>query len=349
MRVLTKQGVIPLLTERQLEVVLSVVYEYIRSGESVGSRTVSRRYLTGHSSATIRNEMSDLEEMGFLKQPHTSSGRVPTTQGYRLYVDSVLQRVDSSKYSKEWIRSLGEHHKGVEGALESASDILSRVSNYVGVAAVTPLDKVKFQRVDFVRLGDKNVLLLVVLQGGLVHQKVTSLPWDMTQEYLDDLSRRINVFAGCEWTEIKKSLKAYITQELQDYKSACEAALRELEGIMIYPSMKVFTGSMSHMLNLPDFQDLSRIQALYEFLEQEEGMAELVKSCSKEGINVVIGEENASPAMKKSALVAASTVCNGQMTMIGVVGPERMDYEKVITTIDKVLRTMDMGSEEEAE
>ena len=178
---LTKQEVIPLLTERQLEVVLSVVYEYIRSGESVGSRTVSKRYLTGHSSATIRNEMSDLEEMGFLKQTHTSSGRIPTTLGYRLYVDSVLQRVDSSRHNKEWIKSLGEHQRGLEGALESASDILSRVSNYVGVAAVTPLDKVRFQRVDFVRLGEKNVLLLVVLQGGLVHQKVISLPWDMTQ------------------------------------------------------------------------------------------------------------------------------------------------------------------------
>ncbi len=346
---LTRQEVKPLLTERQLEVMLSVVYEYIKSGESVGSRTVSRRYLTGHSSATIRNEMSDLEEMGFLKQPHTSSGRIPTTLGYRLYVDSVLQRVDSSKYSKEWIKSLGEHRKGIEGALESASDILSRVSNYVGVAAVTPLDKVKFQRVDFVRLGERNVLLLVVLQGGLVHQKVISLPWDMTQEYLDDLSRRINVFAGCEWTEVKKSLKAYIMEELQDYKSACAAALRELEGIMISPSIKAFTGSMSHMLNLPDFQDLSRIQTLYEFLEQEEGMAELVKSCSKEGINIIIGEENESPAMKRSALVAASTICNGQMTMIGVVGPERMDYEKVITTIDRVFRTMDTGSDEEAE
>ncbi len=86
-----------------MEIVLSVVYEYIRSGESVGSRTVSKRYLTGHSSATIRNEMSDLEEMGFLKQTHTSSGRIPTTLGYRLYVDSVLQRVDPSLYSKEWI------------------------------------------------------------------------------------------------------------------------------------------------------------------------------------------------------------------------------------------------------
>lgn len=330
-----------------MEIVLSVVYEYIRSGESVGSRTVSKRYLTGHSSATIRNEMSDLEEMGFLKQTHTSSGRIPTTLGYRLYVDSVLQRVDPSLYSKEWIMRLGDHQRGLEGALELASDILSKMSNYVGVAAVTPLDKVRFQRVDFVRLGERNVLLLVVLQGGLVHQKVINLPWDMTQEYLDELSRRINVFAGCEWTEIKNSIKEYIMQELRDYRSACAAALRELEGIMVSPSMKVFTGSMSHMLNLPDFQDLGRIQALYEFLEQEEGMAELVKSCSVEGINVVIGEENEAPAMKKSALVAASTVCNGQMAMIGVVGPERMDYEKVITTIDKVLRTMDLGAEEE--
>lgn len=346
---LTRQGVIPLLTERQLEVVLSVVYEYIRSGESVGSRTVSRRYLTGHSSATIRNEMSDLEEMGFLRQTHTSSGRVPTTMGYRLYVDSVLQRVDPSKFGKEWVKALGENKKGIEGALESASDILSRFSSYVGVAAVTPLDRVKFQRVDFVRLGERNVLLLVVLQGGLVHQKVISLPWDMTQDCLDDLSRRINVFAGFEWTEIKKSLKAYIMQELRDYKSACTAALRELEGIMLSPSMKIFTGSMSHMLNLPDFQDLSRIQALYEFLEQEEGMAELVKSCSKEGINVVIGEENESPAMKKSAFVAASTVCDGQLAMIGVIGPERMDYEKVIAMIDRVLRTMDIGAEGEVE
>ena len=336
-----------MLTERQLEIVLSVVYEYIRSGESVGSRTVSKRYLTGHSSATIRNEMSDLEEMGFLKQTHTSSGRIPTTLGYWLYADSVLQRVDPSLYSKEWITRLGEHQRGLEGALELASDILSKMSNYVGVAAVTPLDKVRFQRVDFVRLGERNVLLLVVLQGGLVHQKVINLPWDMTQEYLDELSRRINVFAGCEWTEIKNSIKEYIMQELRDYRSACAAALRELEGIMVSPSMKVFTGSMSHMLNLPDFQDLGRIQALYEFLEQEEGMAELVKSCSVEGINVVIGDENEAPAMKKSALVAASTVCNGQMAMIGVVGPERMDYEKVITTIDKVLRTMDLGAEEE--
>jgi len=330
------------LTERQLEVVLSVVYEYIRSGESVGSRTVSRRYLKGHSSATIRNEMSDLEEMGFLRQTHTSSGRIPTSQGYRLYVDSVLQRVDSPKRSgRDWMKRLAEHQRGLEGALESATEILSCVSNYVGVAAVASLDSVKFQRVDFVRLSERNVLLLVVLQGGLVHQKVITLPWDISQDSLDELARRVNLFAGYTWPEIKKEIQNYIMQELRDYKSACARALRELEEIMMSPSMKVFTGSMSHMLNLPDFQDLGRIQALYSFLEQEEGIAELINSCSMDGLNILIGEENQIPEMKTASVVAVSTGFNGQRATIGIIGPERMDYEKVITTIDRVLQTLE--------
>lgn len=336
-----------MLTERQLEVVLSVVYEYIRSGESVGSRTVSRRYLTGHSSATIRNEMSDLEEMGFLKQTHTSSGRVPTTQGYRLYVDSVLQRLDSKSHFEKWTKSLGEHQGGIDGALESASDRLSKVSDYVGVAAVTPLDIVKFQRVDFVRMGEQSVLLLVVLQGGLVHQKMIALPWNISQEYLDELAHRLNFFAGCPWSEIKNSVGAYIADELRDYRDSCEKALKELEKIMLSPSMKVFTGSMSHMLKLPDFQDLGRIQALYSFLEQEESMADLVNSCSKDGMNILIGEENDSPAMKRSSLVAASMVADGQRAVIGVIGPERMNYEKVIDAIDRVLQGLDPESERE--
>ncbi|MDO5563225.1 MAG: heat-inducible transcriptional repressor HrcA [Synergistaceae bacterium] len=338
-----------MLTERQLEVVLSVVYEYIKNGESVGSRTVSRRYLTGHSSATIRNEMSDLEEMGFLKQTHTSSGRVPTTQGYRLYVDSVLQRVSAGRHPTDWTKNLYESRKGIEGALASASEMLSRISDYVGVAALSSLDVVKFQKVDFVRMGERVVLMLVVLQGGLVHQKVITLPWDMSQDHLDDLSRRVNMFAGHLWPDVKKSIQEYIKQELSDYSAACEDALRALEGVIVSPTMKVFTGSMSHMLSLPDFQDLSRIKALYSFLEQEESMADLVSKCSKDGINILIGDENESPGMKKSSLVAASKMSNGQRAMIGVIGPERMDYENAIATIGKVLQILDSEPDAEGE
>lgn len=337
-----------MLTERQLRIVLSVVYEYIKYGESVGSRTISKRYLTEHSSATIRNEMSDLEEMGFLKHTHTSSGRIPTSQGFRIYVDQVLKRLDAQNIGKDWFSTLRDQRRGLESALESATEMLSHLSNYIGVAAITPLDSIKFQHVDFVRVGDNKVLMLVVLQGGIVHHKIISIPADMSQEYLDDLARRINFFSGRAWTELRSSLQEYILRELSEYRSACAGALGELEGMIITPTVKVFTGSMSHIFSLPDFQDLGRIQTLVSFLEQENGMADLLKNYSAGGgLNVVIGEENESPSMKASSLVTASDTNSGQSAVIGVIGPERMDYERVITVLNDVLRMMEPEFEEE--
>lgn len=337
-----------MLTERQLRIVLAVVNEYILHGESVGSRTISKRYLTGHSSATIRNEMSDLEEMGYLRHTHTSSGRTPTTQGFRVYVDQVLQRLEPKNLGKDWLSTLRDQRRGLEGALESATEMLSHLSNYIGVAAIAPLDSVKFQHVDFVRVDDRNILMLVVLQGGLVHHKIISIPSDMSQGYLDDLARRINFFSGRAWTELKSSLREYIMHELREYSNACANALRELEGMIVTPTVKVFTGSMSHIFSLPDFQDLGRIQTLVSFLEQEKGISELLKNYSFDsGINVVIGEENEAPAMKKSSLVTASDTTNGQRAVIGVIGPERMDYERVIMVLNDVLRVIEPDSEEE--
>lgn len=338
-----------MLTERQLQIVLAVVNEYIQYGESVGSRTISKRHLTEHSPATIRNEMSDLEEMGYLKHTHTSSGRIPTTLGFRLFVDSVLRRLDAQNIGKDWFSTLRDQRRGLEGALESATDMLGRISNYIGVAVISPLNSVKFQHVDFLRIGERGVLMLVVLHGGLVHHKIISVPADMSQEYLDDLARRINFFSGRDWTELKNSLYDYILRELHDYRKACASALNELEGIIVAPTVKVFTGSMSHIFNLPDFQDLGRIQTLFSFLEQEDAIAELLEgSAINGGVNVVIGEENEPSALKKTSLVTVSDVGNGQRAVIGVIGPERMDYEKVIIALNEVLQTIDAEPEEEA-
>lgn len=335
-----------MLTERQLQILLSVIDEYIKHGESVGSRTISKRYLTEHSSATIRNEMSDLEEMGYLRHTHTSSGRMPTSQGFRLHVNLVLQKLDSKNISKDWFSTLRDQRSGLEGALDAATDMLSRVSNYVGVAAVSPLDSIKFQHVDFVRMGGDNVLMLVILQGGLVHHKIINALSDMPQEYLDDLARRINFFSGRAWTELKNSLKEYITQELREYSSACA---QDLEEMVITPAVKVFTGSMSHIFNLPDFQDLGKIQTLLSFLEQDESISELLKSCSLDGgLNVVIGDENEAPALKRSSLITAADDVNGQRAVIGIIGPERMDYERVILALNDALQSIEPEGDEEA-
>ena len=333
-----------MITERQLEVVLSVVYEYIKNGETVGSRTVSRRYLTGRSSATIRNEMS-----GFLKQTHASSGRIPTTQGYRLYVDSVLQRVDNAGPSVKLLKRMMEHRQGLEKMLASASDMLSRVSDYVGIAAITPLDTVRFHHVNFVRMGERQVLLLVVLQGGLVHQKFIDVAVDMSQEDLDSLAAKLNHFSGMAWSDIKKTVKKELLADIGRYHDECEKAVSAIDSMLSAHEPKIFTGSFSHMMNLQDFQDLGRMQALCSFLEEEENMAELVKRCSIDGLNVVIGEENDLPGMKGSSIVAATGEAGGQKAVVGVIGPERMDYEKAIASIDGVLRKLDSESAEKEE
>ena len=334
-----------MLTERQLEVVLSVVSEFIQSGENVGSRTISKRYLTGSSAATIRNEMADLEEMGYLLQPHTSSGRIPTTLAYRLYVDSVLQnRRPLEADVQERSHQLQDRRRGIETFLSYASELLGNLSNYMGVAAVTQLRELRFHRVDFIRLDTTNILLLIVLEAGYVHHRVIPMPYDLSQDFLEELTRKINSFAGCMWSEVRETLQEYIVQELGAYEIACRHALTELNGMLSSPTTRLVTSSMSQLLNLPDFQDMARIKALFSILEQEEGLANLVKDCSAQnGVHVVIGEENKLPEMRHCSLVLASSGDTDQRTVLGIIGPQRMDYEKVITVLDKVLAELSVN------
>lgn len=337
-----------MLTERQLEVVLSVVYEYIRSGESVGSRTVSKRYLTGHSAATIRNEMSDLEDLGFLSQPHASAGRVPTTRAYRLYVDSVLQRRRIAGVGGfEWPASLRDHRNDMEGSLSVASDLLSRLTQYVGVAALAPLREMSLQRVDFLRLDTAHALVIVVLQGGLIHHRTVTLPCDLSQDALDELSRRINLAtSGRTWEEVRTVLQQYLLHELEEFSRSCRVALGVLEEILAAASPRVFTGTVSQMLNLPDFQDLGRLQALVSLLEQESGLADMVARCSLEqGVKVVIGEESDVPEMKECSLVLASSVHRDNRAILGIIGPRRMDYERVISVLEEALTALSFQEE----
>ncbi|MDR1916403.1 MAG: heat-inducible transcriptional repressor HrcA [Synergistaceae bacterium] len=329
-----------MLTERQLEVLLSVVHEFIESGEHVGSRTLSKRYLTGRSAATIRNEMADLEEMGYLIQPHTSAGRVPTTRAYRLFVDTVLQRRQPGEHAHgEWVDHLRAHRNGVEGALTSASELLSQLSTYVGMAAVTQLKQAQLTKIDFIRVDTSHFLLLVILEGGVVHHRVVNMPCDLSQDILEDLARRINTLAGHNWGEVRTILQSYIMQELGKYEDSCRRALNELDEILAGEHTTLFTGSLSNLFNVPDFQDVGRFRALFAILEQEHELAKLIRNYgTSDGIEVIIGEENNVPELENCSVVLSSSSSEGQQTVLGVIGPKRMNYEKVISALDRVLR-----------
>ncbi|MDR1650831.1 MAG: heat-inducible transcriptional repressor HrcA [Synergistaceae bacterium] len=328
-----------MLTERQLEVLLSVVHEFIERGEEVGSRTISKRYLKGRSAATIRNEMADLEDMGYLMQPHTSAGRVPTTRAYRLFVDAVLQRrAHEDRAGGEWTGRLREHRDGVRGALARASELLSQLSNYVGMAAVTQLKQARLNKIDFVRVDTSHFLLLVILDGGVVHHRVINMPCDLSQETLEDLARKINTMSGYEWSEVREALQNYIMRGLGKYADSCRKALEELDSILAGEQTTLFTGSLSNLFDIPDFQDIGRFRALFSILEQEGELARLLGQYGKkDGLGVIIGEENQAPGLEGCSLVLSSSSTEGTRTMLGVIGPKRMNYERVIAALDRVL------------
>lgn len=325
-----------MITERQLEVVLSVVYEYIKSGETVGSSTVAKKFLHHRSPATIRNEMSNLEDLGFLKHTHTSSGRVPTSLGYRLYIDTVLERAKDNN-SIELLQDITRRKEDIERSMHQASEMLSKMSNYIGIAAFTPLDTIKFHKVDLVLVAEGCALLVVVLEGGVLHKKMVAFTPDVSQDDLDEICRYINKFSGKTWSEVKRVVRASIWNDVAKYREKCVKAVEEIDSLLGIGKPRVFTGSFSHIMGLKDFQDLTKVKALCSFLEEEENMAHLVSACGTNGFNVTLGAESNFETLGQTAMVTAGADVMGQRAVVGLIGPERMDFEQALDTIHCVL------------
>jgi len=332
-----------MVTERQLEIILAVVYEYITTGEPVGSRAISKRYLTGKSPATIRNEMADLEEMGYLWQPHTSAGRVPTSKAYRLYVDAILQRKPAPPQGLErWLKEIKKRRRNTEELLSYVSTLMSRTTRCFSVAAIGALGNMQPRRVDFVRLDSEHVMVLVVLEGGLVHHRVIAVPGDISQEKLDAAARKVNeLIASRPWSEVRAVLYRQIRGELEDYFNACLAAIDELDAMALRQNYHLFARGASEILKLPNFQDVSRISAILALLEEEESLLRLLESYSlKEGLHVIIGEENAIEEMRDYSLLFNVVDAAGCRMILGLIGPLRMDYEGSIATLEAISKDL---------
>ncbi len=329
-----------MITERQLEVVLAIVYDYINTGEPVGSRTLSKKYLTGRSAATIRNEMAELSEMEFLCQPHASAGRIPTSRAYRLYVDAILRRRRNPPDSlSPYLSELKERRRDVEKSLAFSSQLLGRLTRSIGVAAFEVMDQVRFQRVDMSLLDSRHALALIVLEGGTVHHKVIDFPEEVGQPELDEICRRVNlVAAGRSWSEVRMELTAYLISELDRHEQSCRVALEAIDEMRESDSLRVFTGGAQHILGLPDFQDLGRLQALLSLLEEEAVIGRMVQEGTlEEGVSVTIGDENPLTEMQDLSVVLASDLFRGHRMVVGLIGPQRMDYARAIAILEGIL------------
>ena len=335
------------MTERQLSIILAVVYEYIKTGEPAGSRTIVKKYIKGLSAATIRNEMADLEELGYFYQPHASSGRLPTARAYRLYVDSITSRARNYSQAEDIKKEILGSRSGIEDLLTHVTHLMARLTNCVAVAAVPSLESAEIQHIDLMLMGSKYVLALIVLRGGLVHHSQFTLPYDVDARTLEDLSRRINTFAaGHSWSEVREMLYQYVSSGLSEAETSCRDAIKELDKFLTERNYRFFSSGARHILNLPHFQTLSRIQAVLNLLEQEKPLARMIEKCKEsKALNIALGEENETEGMEDNAMILIPARPRQQKAILGLIGPLRMDYERSISVLESVVDALDEDSQ----
>jgi len=330
---------------REREILTAIVETFIATGEPVGSRTLARSNREGLSPASIRNVMADLSDAGFLEQPHTSAGRVPTTEAYRYYVEQLTGKASLSGEDESMIQNSLQGINDVEEFMERTSHVLSLISGNVGVAIATSGQKNALEHVYFSRLGDQKVLAVVVTRSGVVRDRVLRL--DLSQADLDAAASFINGnFRGWTMEAMSGELARRIEQERNEY----DQLMRSVEQLYRQGALAgddstqmVFVEGAASLV--ASEEDRQRLQQLLQMLEEKKKIVELLGAyldAKQEAVRVVIGLDEAQPSMRNLVLIGAPARMGGDvMGSLAVLGPTRMDYQHTITAVSYIARLFD--------
>jgi heat-inducible transcriptional repressor len=327
------------LSERMRLILQSVIEDYILTAEPVGSRTISKEPNLNLSPATIRNIMSDLEEMGLLYQPYTSAGRVPTEKGFRFYVDYILNIHELSDREQQEIRSLypGFQIEAMD-LFRETSRILSSSSHYLGVVRAPRMSLVVLQHIEFVRLKRHLVLAILVTTTGLVHNRIIEVEEDFSQSGLDHLSDYMNDFlAGLTLQQVREKLLEQMKVEKSVYDHLLEQALKLGEkAFSSLDETDVFIEGRTNIISEPEFWNLSRMADLFRAFEEKATMVRLLNKCMEpKGVQIAIGSESRVQEIEACSLVTSTYSYKGEVLgALGVIGPRRMNYSRVIPLVD---------------
>lgn len=327
------------LDERNKKVLCAVIQCYINSPGPVGSRVVTKKYAFGLSPATIRNIMADLEEMGYLQQPHTSAGRVPTDSGYRFYVDTLASESDiiSKEPLLEFYRKLENLKQDMNSLHNETSKMLSSLSHYVGIAIPPNTDMTSLVKIDLLKYKENQVAVFLLTEEGVIRNKVVSINPELSQRELNRLADYINTeFAGRTLEDIRETITRDISHEKIICDRLIEQAIKICDNIFSASPGNIYVSGLSEMLELPDFYDITRIKELLRTIEDKQLVIKLLdKIADYNGTQVFIGSENPLDEMKNfSFVVSTYKEGNKPLGAIGIIGPTRMDYYKTISIVD---------------
>ncbi len=331
------------LSARKMKILGAVVTDYVKTAQPVGSRTVSRRYKMGFSPATIRNEMSDLEEMGYLLQPHTSAGRIPSQKGYRYYVDELMQEEELNEEEKALIYRVFAYEKirEIEDLIKQTAQLISSLTNYTTLILGPRLKKSAFKKLQIMPIDSKRGLLVLVADTGIIKNKLINLPQALSQGDLNRIVAYLNHrLEGLTIDRITARFIRELRRDLYHHVNFLETTFTLLEESLAEDESRVFLGGTTNIFNQPEFGNIEKVKSLLSLFEQHSLLASLLARplAGVEGIVIKIGRENILEEVHECSLVMTSYCLGNEVVgTIGILGPTRMTYSRVVAVLQQVV------------
>ncbi|MDF2541148.1 MAG: hrcA [Herbinix sp.] len=333
------------LDERKLKILQAIIRNYLETGEPVGSRTISKYTDLNLSSATIRNEMADLEELGYIVQPHTSSGRIPSDKGYRLYVDKMLE--DKENEVEEMKELLLQKADKLEILLQQVAKLLAVNTNYTTMVS-TPQYKKKVKFIQLTEMEENQLLAVIVFERNIVKNKIIHITNSLSKETMLKLNIILNTFLqGLDLGEINLPVISKMKEQAGEYRALVSDILDAIEqAVLEEEDIEIYTSGATNILKYPELSDKDKVSELLYTLEEKKLLTEFIQDKmedeDKRGIQVYIGDETPVQAMKDCSVVTATyEIEEGVYGKVGIIGPKRMDYEKVVGTLQKLMMQLD--------
>ena len=334
------------LDERKMKILQAIIRNYLETGEPVGSRTISKYTDLNLSSATIRNEMADLEELGYIVQPHTSAGRIPSDKGYRLYVDHMME--EKEREVEELRELLLEREDKMDHLLKQVAKVLAQNTNYATMISAPQIHRSKVKFIQLSRVDINQLLAVIVIEGNVIKNNILSVEDALDDETLLKLNILLNTYLnGLSLEEINLSMITAMKQQAGIHRSIVGNVIDAVaEAIKADEDLEIYTSGANNILKYPELADNQKASELINTFEEKQLLNELVvdrlSDENNTGIQIYIGDETPVKTMKDCSVVTATyELEEGMKGTIGIIGPKRMDYDKVVGTLKTLMHQLD--------
>ena len=328
-----------LLDERKKRILEAVIEEYTATAEPVGSTKIANDYKLGFSPATIRNEMANLEALGYLEQPHVSAGRIPSSQGYRFYVDSIMQEKKLTPSEKQVIdQMLKEDVTKFETLIKEASNIIARLTNYASIAIGPAMDSCQVEEIKLVKIGQDRLMIVILADNGIIKESIIKYTGQIPEENIEIFNNYLNYkLKGMNFNDIYENINEYEENELHNISNNIVPLVVELNNLLVNNNADIYMDGAKNLLNLPELKKEETLKNFLNIIETQDALKEMLKNGYDGNINVYIGQENAFDDLKDFTIITYKQKINDkELGTIGLIGPKRMDYKKVIPVIKYV-------------